>query len=77
LNSHSFPKKRRRTLRHSRLGKKSETRNSGLILTEKILVEELINDHGMEGYAFRVDIDGTGPYVLKIVLVLLSSLSGM
>jgi hypothetical protein len=33
---------------------------------EKILVEELINDHGMEGYVFRVDIDGTGPYVLKI-----------
>jgi hypothetical protein len=30
-----------------------------------------------KGTRFRVDIDGTGPYVLKIVLVLLSSLSGM
>src|SRR5271170_4128189 len=44
---------------------------------KKILVEELIDDHGMEGYVFRVDIDGTGPFVLKIVLVQLLSLSGM
>ena len=44
---------------------------------KKILVEELIDDHGMEGYVFKVDIDGTGPFVLKIVLVQLLNLSGM
>jgi hypothetical protein len=32
---------------------------------KEILVEELIDDHGMEGYVFRVDIDGTGPFVLN------------
>jgi hypothetical protein len=32
-----------------------------------ILIRELLNDHGMEGYVFKVDIDGTGPYALKVV----------
>jgi hypothetical protein len=34
---------------------------------EKVCVKELIDDYGMEGYVFKVDIDGTGPYVLKVV----------
>jgi hypothetical protein len=33
----------------------------------KILIKKLLNDHGMEGYVFKVDIDGTGPYALKVV----------
>jgi hypothetical protein len=32
-----------------------------------ILIRELLNDHGIEGYVFKVDIDGTGPYALKVV----------
>jgi hypothetical protein len=34
---------------------------------EKVYLKELIDDHGIEGYVFKVDIDGTGPYVLKVV----------
>jgi hypothetical protein len=30
-------------------------------------MKELIDDHGIEGYVFKVDIDGTGPCVLKVV----------
>ena len=34
---------------------------------EKVYLEELIDDHGTEDYVFKVEIDGTGPYVLKVV----------
>jgi hypothetical protein len=30
-------------------------------------MEDLIDDHGMEGYVFKVKIDGKGPFALKVV----------
>ncbi|KIW84474.1 hypothetical protein Z517_03724 [Fonsecaea pedrosoi CBS 271.37] len=38
---------------------------------QNVRVEELIDDHGMEGYIFKVNIDGDGPFALKVVSCLI------
>ena len=34
---------------------------------ERVLVEELLDDHGMEGFVLKVTVDGGAPSVLKVV----------
>ncbi len=36
-------------------------------ICEKVCVKELIDNHEMEGYVFKIEIDGTGPYILKVI----------